>query len=101
MFGKQAVDPPAGHAPWALLDDDYPDWERERHRCFVPTKGNPEKHWERKVKVTSLGTLFRQLGTKFSAADIFEFYLGLRPVGVKYSRLQTAQQAAMYCNILI
>jgi hypothetical protein len=73
-----------------------PDWKAQWNRVLVPCvdaqalPGNVHYEWRRSGIVTTLGQLFMELGRKYTAFAIYEYYKRLRLVSVK-----RCKQAAM------
>ena len=60
-----------------------PDWDMQEFRSYVPCKGTPTMHWERKASCVSLANLFAYRCSEYTAEDIYDFYLMRKVVDVK------------------
>ena len=70
---------------WWDLNDLKPDWAAQVIRCILPCR-NADTHtheWLREGPVTTLGELFKHLGTDHTAKAIYAFYRKCRLVVLK------------------
>ena len=58
-----------------------PNWSQQRHLCYAPCMdANCGKHWRRGCVCTTLGMLFKVLGSRFDSMQILYFYRSLRVI---------------------
>ena len=63
-----------------------PDWDKQVHLCVVPCKGSVACHWRRQTICSTLGDMFKALGTHHSASEIYYFYKTRKIVARKMRR---------------
>ena len=51
-----------------------PDWDKQVYLCVVPCKDSVACHWRRQTLCSTLGDMFKALGSNHSASDIYYFY---------------------------
>ena len=52
-----------------------PNWDKQQYLCVVPCRASNDSHWRREMLCSTLGDMFKALGTEHSASTIYYFYL--------------------------
>ena len=60
-----------------------PCWRKQHNRCIVPCNDADTHEWLRAGPVTTLGELFKHLGTDHAAKTIYGFYRTCRLIVLK------------------
>ena len=63
-----------------------PDWKNQKNRLWVPCQGTTEFAWLRSGNVITLGELFHTLHHKYTCREIYQLYLHLDVVAVKWKK---------------